>query len=123
MTAKKAKIDGRRGGRKPGLGKTLRTKPRPRKEEPVLLLGRFGRYLAMRRELAGFSIREFAKKAGMPFSNVFQMEALRKNPRLTELEKLAKAYDETLLKFLGPLLDPDATLRGDPAPEHHVAVQ
>jgi hypothetical protein len=61
----------------------------------------------------------------MPFSNVFQMESLRKNPRLTELEKLAKAYDEPLLKFLGPLLDPEGwVLRsGESAPEHHVAVQ
>jgi ribosome-binding protein aMBF1 (putative translation factor) len=122
MTAKKAKkSDGRTGGRKPGLGKTLRTKPRPRKE-PVLLLGRFGRYLAMRRENAGLSIRVFAKKAGLPFSNVFQMESLRKNPRLTELEKLAKAYDESLLKFLGPLVDPEQP-PPVPTPEHHVAVQ
>jgi ribosome-binding protein aMBF1 (putative translation factor) len=122
MTAKKNK-DGR-GGRQPGgLGKVLRTKPKRPKENPATLLGRFGRYLAMRREFAGLSIRALGRKADIPWSSVFQMESLRKNPRLTELEKLANAFDEPLLWFLRPLLEQDATVSDSGTEPAHVAVQ
>lgn len=68
------------------------------------LLGRFGRYLAQRRREQNLTLRAFADRAKMPFSNLYQLEELRKNPRLTELEQLAKAFDEPLAKFLEPLL-------------------
>jgi ribosome-binding protein aMBF1 (putative translation factor) len=81
--------------------KASRKKPKTRKQD---LLGRFGIYLRRRREASGFSIREFARNAKMAHTNIFQFEALRKNPRLTELELLAEALHEPLAKFLGPIL-------------------
>jgi ribosome-binding protein aMBF1 (putative translation factor) len=127
MTAKKkldGTPDGRKGGRQPGLGKYLPKKPR-RKKEPTSLVGHFGRYIAIRREHAGLSLRAFSKLADMPASNYFQMESLSRNPRLTELEKLAKAYDESLLTFLRPLLLSYAAPPGEVLEQyqHHVATQ
>jgi ribosome-binding protein aMBF1 (putative translation factor) len=86
-------------------GLMLRRKRRqPRKPENQDLLDRFGPYLAQRREAEQLTLREFARKARMPHVNVFQMEHLRKNPRLTELARLAKAFNEPLAKFLEPVL-------------------
>jgi len=68
------------------------------------LLGRFGQYLSMRRKKKKLSIRQFAKLAALPHGNIFQFEQLRKNPRLTELEQLAKGFREPLSKFLEPVL-------------------
>lgn len=68
------------------------------------LLGRFGRYIRQRREDECMSIREFAKHAQIPFSNIFQFEQLRKNPRLTELDQLARAFGESLTEFLEPVV-------------------
>jgi ribosome-binding protein aMBF1 (putative translation factor) len=121
MTAKK-KRDGS-AGRGPGLGKKLRTKPQRPQANPASLLGRFGRYLALRREFAGFSIRALGEKADIPSSSIFQMESLRRNPRLTELENLANAFDQPLLAFIRPFVDPDATITDSGTEPAHVAVQ
>jgi len=68
------------------------------------LLGRFGPYLQQRRKEKKLSIRAFARRAGAPHTNIFQFEQLRKDPRLTELAQLAKAFREPLAKFLEPML-------------------
>jgi transcriptional regulator with XRE-family HTH domain len=69
------------------------------------LLGRFGHYLNQRREREKLTLRAFAGRARMPYSNIFQMETLRKDPRLTELQKLAKGFRQSLSEFLMPLLE------------------
>lgn len=89
--------------RKSGVGRVL-PKKLPRKRGGQDLLDRFGLYLTRRRKAKNMSIREFAKSAKIAHTNVFQMECLRKNPRLTELELLAKAFREPLSKFLEPVL-------------------
>lgn len=95
------------GGRKPGgLGRTLRTKQEARRKAVANTLGRFGRYLTQRRVQKGMTIREFARHVRMPFSNIFQFEQLRKNPRLTELEQLARGLEEPFGVFMEPLLWP-----------------
>jgi ribosome-binding protein aMBF1 (putative translation factor) len=78
-------------------------KKRTNKTQPDLL-GRFGPYLMLRRKRKNLSIRGFAKRAGVPHTNVYQFERLRKDPRLTELAQLAQAFREPLAKFLEPLL-------------------
>lgn len=67
------------------------------------LLDRFAIYLSRRREAHNLSIREMGHRAGLPHTNIFQFEKLRKNPRLTELALLAKAFGETIAKFVEPL--------------------
>ena len=79
-----------------------KTKGRP-KGRPDLL-GSFGPYLMLRRKRGKMSIRELARRAKSPHTNIFQFEKLRKDPRLTELDQLAKAFREPLAKFLEPLL-------------------
>ena len=83
----------------------LRYRAENRQQQVTNLLGRFGRYLTERREQEQLTIREFALRAQMPHSNIFQLENLRKNPRLTELEALAKAFNEPLGDFLKPVLE------------------
>jgi hypothetical protein len=51
------------------------------------------------------------------------MESLRRNPRLTELENLANAFDQPLLAFIRPFVDPDATITDSGVEPAHVAVQ
>lgn len=99
------------------IGRILRKK-RPRKPGGQDLLDRFGIYLNRRRKEKKMSIREFARAAGMAHTNLFQMEELRKNPRLTELVILAKAFGEPLPKFLEPIL-----LVGFARPEQGEAVK
>lgn len=83
----------------------LRKRQHNRRPDVTNLLGRFGRYLTERRELENLSIRAFALRAQMPTTNVYQLENLRKNPRLTELEQLAKAFNQPLQEFLRPVLE------------------
>lgn len=89
--------------KKKGVGRVL-AKKQPRKAGRPDLLGRFGPYLSKRRMEKNLTIRQFAKRVGWAHTNVFQFEYLRKNPRLTELEELAKVYREPLAKFLEPVL-------------------
>lgn len=84
----------------------LRKRQHNRRQDVSNLLGRFGRYLNERREQENLSLREFALRAQMPYTNIFQLENLRKNPRLTELELLAKAFNQPLRDFLMPVLEP-----------------
>lgn len=91
----------KRGGRAPGKFTPSRDKRRRRN-----LLGRFGPYLRKRREERNLTIREFAKRAGIPHSNLFQFEALAKNPRLTELEQIARVFDEKVHTFIKPVVEP-----------------
>ena len=70
---------------------------------PEVLLERFGRYLAQRRIEKRLSLRQFALACDMPFTNVFQYERSGKNPRLTELDMIARVFDEPLVEFLKPL--------------------
>lgn len=76
----------------------------PPRDKVSLLLGRFGEYLSERREREKFTLREFARRARMAHSNVYQLERLRKDPRLSELQKLATAFRQPLKEFLRPLL-------------------
>jgi transcriptional regulator with XRE-family HTH domain len=70
---------------------------------PQALLERFGRYIALRRQQADLSLRQFAKACRIPFSNVFQYERRGKNPRLTDLHKMARGLGEPTVEFLKPL--------------------
>lgn len=88
-----------------------RSKPGPRD-----LLGRFGPYLERRRKEQLLSIRQLAKKAKTAHSNVFKFEKEGKNPRLTELEALAKAFNEPLDKFLQPVLSSSQAAIGEEGP-------
>lgn len=82
-------------------------KKQQRHKKPVnRLLGRFGDYLNQRVDEEHLTIRALAERAQMPHSNIHQMLQLRKNPRLTELEMLAKAFNQPLSDFLKPLLEP-----------------
>jgi ribosome-binding protein aMBF1 (putative translation factor) len=92
-----------------GLGRMERYKQPARRKEVSNIVGRFGRYITKRREQKGMTIRQFAEHVKMPFSNIFQFEQLRKNPRLTELEELAQALNEPLGTFMEPLLWPEPT--------------
>ncbi len=67
------------------------------------LLERFGPYLNARRTEKGWPLRKLAQKAGCAHTNIFQFEKLQKNPTLTELAALAKAFKQSLMKFLEPL--------------------
>lgn len=89
--------------RRSGIGRVLRKK-QARKRGGQDLLDRFGLYLSRRRKAKNMSIREFARFVGAPHTNCYQLEVLRKDPRLTELQMLAKAFNETLSKFLEPVL-------------------
>jgi transcriptional regulator with XRE-family HTH domain len=70
---------------------------------PEILLERFSRYLSLRRRRSGMSLRQLAVACEMPFTNVFQYERNGKNPRLTELNRIAQAFNEPLVEFLSPL--------------------
>jgi ribosome-binding protein aMBF1 (putative translation factor) len=122
---KKKRTKAKVNGTSQHLGRTLRKKHHARASNS--LLARFGRYLAERREEKGLSLRALARRSHMPFSNVFQMESLRKNPRLTELQQLARGFNESLLQFLEPLLlggnAKPVQRAAEPAVEHQIAVQ
>jgi|SRR5262252_308060 len=94
----KARKNGKASKRRSRIGRQ-----EPRKPGGQDLLGRFGIYLSRRRKETNLSLRQFARSAGMAHTNLFQMEELRKNPRLTELARLAKAFREPLTEFLRPL--------------------
>jgi ribosome-binding protein aMBF1 (putative translation factor) len=107
----KAATAPKKGKQKPGLrrgiGRML-AHPQPERRDEVLnMLGRFARYMKQRREEKGMNLREFSEFLGMPFANIFQFEQLRKNPRLTELDQMARAMGEPLGAFLEPLLWPE----------------
>lgn len=80
---------------------------KPRREEVPAILRRFAHYLKRRRGEQQLSIRDFAGQIGIPFSNLFQFERLIKNPRLTELEMLAKGLGESLPLFMERVMAPD----------------
>jgi ribosome-binding protein aMBF1 (putative translation factor) len=103
MSEEKQKKRRRRRGQS-RIGHVLRTVGRNRKRKLRRdLLGRFGLYIFRRREEQELSIRQFARRARLPYSTIHQFEKLRKNPRLTELAKLARAVKEPLSKFLKPM--------------------
>lgn len=85
--------------------KTVKKAAPRRKAANPDLLGRFGPYLMLRRKQKNLSIRALARRAGAPHSNIYQFERLGKDPRLTELAQLAKAFREPLSEFLKPLLE------------------
>jgi ribosome-binding protein aMBF1 (putative translation factor) len=64
------------------------------------LLGRFAKHLNRRRTEKKWSLRKLAARAGCAHTNIFQFENLRKNPTLTELAALGKAFDQSLTEFL-----------------------
>lgn len=70
------------------------------------VLSRFGPYLTKRRLEMKWSLRKLAKMAKTAHSNVFQWEQLKKDPRLTELDALARAFGEPLLTFMGGVAAP-----------------
>jgi len=72
--------------------------------KPRDLLKRFGPYLQERRKAKQLTLREFARLAKCAHSNVFQFEQEKKDPRLTELAALARAFGERLDKFVKPIL-------------------
>lgn len=67
------------------------------------ILKQFGPYLTKRRVSKEWSLRDLARRAGFPHTNVYQFETQGKNPRLTELAQLAKAFRQSLLNFLKPI--------------------
>lgn len=76
-----------------------------KKERDRALLGRFGRYVDYRRQEQNLTFRALATLARMSHSNVYEFSQLRKDPRLSELQKLAQAFGEPLQHFLKPFLD------------------
>lgn len=85
------------------LRRKAESEARKRKGGRPDLLGRFASYLSERRKKQKLTLRELAKRARVPHTNLFQFETLRKNPRLTELALLAKAFDEPLSQFVKPV--------------------
>ena len=75
----------------------------PRKPGRPDVVGRFGAYVIARRKERNWTIRELARRANMAHTNIFQFENLGKNPRLTELVALARAFEEPLVTFIAAL--------------------
>lgn len=76
-----------------------------RQKAPAALLGTFGRYVDYRRQQENLTIRQLAARAGMAHSNVFEFVQLKKDPRLSELLKFARAFNQPLAEFLRPFLE------------------
>lgn len=64
------------------------------------LLSSFGRYLKYHRKQERLTLRAFASRMQMPYINIYQFEQGRKDPRLTELEQLAKGFNQSLIQFI-----------------------
>ena len=75
-----------------------------RRKKQGTLLERFAVYLELRRKDEHLSLRALAKLAQCAHSNLYQFENEGKDPRLTELAQLAKAFKEPLDEFLKPVL-------------------
>ena len=81
------------------------SRPRSKADKKITtLLSRFGNYLTQRREADNLTLRTVADRARMPHSSVYQIEQSNKDPHLSELVKLARAFSESAGQFLGPFL-------------------
>jgi transcriptional regulator with XRE-family HTH domain len=60
---------------------------------------RFGKYVRRRREQTGLGLRQFARRAKLPPSQVFRIEA-GADPQLSTLLRLSKGFREPLHRFL-----------------------
>lgn len=70
--------------------------------EPTIV-ERFGARIAHERSRRGMSTRELAKRAGMHGSEISRLELAQRDPRLTTIDRVARALDLTF----GALLDDD----------------
>ena len=75
-----------------------------RRKEVSDLLRHFSKYLTVRRQQLDLPLRTIAERAGMAHSSVHQMEHSTHDPHLSELLKLAQAFNEPLQQFLAPFL-------------------
>lgn len=75
-----------------------------RNKEVRNLLQRFAKYLTQRRDHDNLTLRVIAERAHIPHSSIYQIEQCNKDPRMSELARLAQAYNESLRQFLVPFL-------------------
>ena len=73
-------------------------------KEVTIFLRRFSKYLTERREHDNLTLRVIGERAHIPHSSVYQIEQSNKDPRLSELMKLAQAFNESVHQFLVPFL-------------------
>ena len=81
-----------------------------RKKEVARLLKRLGTYLRSRREREDLTFRAFAARAQIAHSNIYLIEQSKKDPHLSELVKLAQAFNQSLRDFLEPLFEDEKAL-------------
>ena len=60
-----------------------------------------GQYVRSRRERAGLTIRGLSDLSGLSTTLIFNIEAGMTDPKLGYVEKLAKAFKESPMTFLG----------------------
>ena len=75
-------------------------------KEVSKVLKRLGPYLTHRRQRENLTLREFGHRTGISHSTLFQLEQFpNKNPTLSTVLKIARAFNESIGEFLKPILE------------------